>query len=224
MPDVRIPLIAAAVVALHAGSARAAEPTNITAGELALTPSFCQDVQTINGWTQYSRESPRSPYWVSIMGKTFWGMHHYCWALINIHRSRAAGLSPQQRHFMIQSAIADYIYVVRIAPPDFVLLPEIFHLIGEAHVMVDEYVPAIEAFQKSISLKADYWPPYEAHAKLLDRVGKRGEALSVLEAGLAVMPNEQRLLDLYVRLGGQPRKLRPAAPAPAAAASAPPAR
>lgn len=208
MLDARTAILAAAM-ALGTTEALAAEPTNITPGELALTPAFCQDVQTINGWTQYSRESPRAPFWIAKMGKTFWGMHHYCWALINIHRSRAPGQSPQERSFKIQSAIADYYYVVRIAPPDFVLMPELYHLIGEAHVMDKEYALAIDAYLKSRRYKADYWPPYEGHAKVLEKLGKRVEARAVLAEGLALMPSEPRLLGMFKRLGGDLAKLPP---------------
>ena len=222
MPDARIAgWAAAAAIALSTTAALAAEPKNITQGELALTPAFCQDVQTINGWAQHGRESPRSPFWIAQMGKTFWGMHHYCWALINIHRSRAPGQTQQERTFKIHSAIADYYYVVEIAPPDFVLMPEVFHLIGEAHVMVNEYVQAIDAYQKSRRYKADYWPPYEGHAKVLEKLGKKVEARAVLADGLALMPAEPRLLTMYKRLGGDPAKLPPPrVPVPVAAAPA----
>jgi tetratricopeptide (TPR) repeat protein len=220
MPAARIRALSAAAFALSAMATLAAEPKHITAGELALTPPFCQDVQTINGWSQHGRESPRSPYWISKMGKTFWGMHHYCWALVNIQRSSAPGQSPEDRAFKIHSAIADYYYIVEIAPPDFVLLPEVFYLIGEAHVMVNEYAQATEAYQKARRIKADYWPPYEGQAKVLDKVGLKAEALAVLEDGLRIMPGEVRLLSLYARLGGSPVKLPPPMPMASAPVSA----
>lgn len=212
MPDARIRGWAAIAISFGTTVVLAAEPKNITQGELALTPAFCQDVQSVNGWAQHYRESPRSPFWISMMGKTFWGMHHYCWAVVNIHRSRAAGQSQQDRVFKIHSAIADYYYVVNIAPPDFILLPEIFHLIGEAHVMVNEYVEAIEAYQRARRIKPDYWPPYEGHAKVLEKLGKKGDAVAVLADGLRVMPGEPNLTSMYKRLGGNPAKLPPALP------------
>ena len=213
---------AGVVLVLVSTAASAAEPKNITQGELALTPPFCQDVQTINGWSQHGRESPRSPYWIAQMGKTFWGMHHYCWAQVNLQRSRMPAQTPQERDFKIRSAINDYYYVVEIAPPDFVLLPEVFYLIGEAHVLVNEYVPAIEAFQKARRLKLDYWPPYEGHAKVLEKLDKKVEARAVLAEGLRVMPGEPRLVAMFTRLGGDAARLptRPQTAVPADAAQA----
>jgi hypothetical protein len=52
-----------------------AKPQDITAGELALTPEYCQDVQTMNGWEKHNR-APRTPQWLAMMGETFWAMHH----------------------------------------------------------------------------------------------------------------------------------------------------
>jgi hypothetical protein len=96
----------------------------------------------------------------------------------------------------------------------------VFYLIGEAHVMVNEYAQATEAYQKARRIKADYWPPYEGQAKVLDKVGLKAEALAVLEDGLRIMPGEVRLLSLYARLGGSPVKLPPPMPMASAPVSA----
>lgn len=218
---------AAALLSCCIGPARAM-PENITAGELALTPEFCQDVQTINGWSQYGRESPRSPHWVRLMGRSFWDMHHYCWALINLNRARSPGVTPQYRDHLIHSAISDYYYVVKAAVPTFVMLPEIFYRIGDAHAQLGEVPLAMQAFTKSREYKADYWPPYVGQAKLLEKVGMKSDAKKVLEEGLRLMPNEPALQTPYLRLGGKLSDIRPVArpaapPAPASASAAIPA-
>ena len=33
----------------------------------------------------YSKYTPRASQLVSLMGKSFWAMHHYCWALVNLN-------------------------------------------------------------------------------------------------------------------------------------------
>lgn len=204
----RILRLAVAVTLMLLGPVTShAQVENITRGELALTPDFCQDVQTINGWSQHFRESPRSPYWVSKMGKTFWAMHHYCWALIRMHRANAAGLKPSTRDHMIRKSIADFHYVVNNATREFVLLPEIFFRIGEAHVLLREPVQAIESYEASRSLKPDYWPAYVGHARVLERLGKKVDALKVIEEGLRHSPGEPTLTAQFVRLGGQPSNL-----------------
>jgi hypothetical protein len=183
--------------------ALAAYPKGVTPGELALTPPFCQDVQTMNGWEQHVRESPRTAEWLSKMGKAFWGMHHYCWAQINTNRANAAGVPRQQRAHLLQTAIDDYVYVLNISSRDFVLRPEILYLIGQVHVMLEQYPQAVEAFNASKALKADYWPPYLAQAQVLEKLNKRAEARAEIESGLRAMPGEPTLLVHFRRLGGR---------------------
>lgn len=184
-----------------------AQVANLTDGELALTPAFCQDVQTVNGWSQFSRPSPRSPHWLSLMGPTFWGMHHYCWAMVHLQRAERAGTTPQFRSWAIREAIADFYYVVRVAPADFILLPEIYYRVGEAHLMLGEYGAALGEFQKSRNAKPGYWPPYLAEANLMLKSGKKKEAVAVLEKGLAEIPAEPNLVAALQRVNGvRPRE------------------
>ena len=173
----------------------------LTPGELALLPPFCQDVQTVNGWEQHVRESPRAPMWTSKMGRSFWDMHHYCWARTAAHRSKAAGLPPNQREYLIGTAVEDLEYVIRNAPPDMVMLPEIYYWMGEFQGQLKRYGEAYEAYRKSREFKSDYWPAYAGHADLLTLVGQRGEARAVLEQGLAIMPTEVALRSRLERLG-----------------------
>lgn len=189
-----------------------AQVANMTQGELALTPDFCQDVQTMNGWSQFSNPSPRSAHWVGLMGKTFWGMHHYCWALIHLQRANRAGATPQFRNWSIHEAINDFGFVVKIAPADFVLLPEIHYRIGDAYLQLGDVGSAFGEFAKSRELKPDYWPPYVAEANRMLKVGMRKEALELLEQGLALMPNEPNLVAAASRANGG----RPKAPATSA--------
>jgi tetratricopeptide (TPR) repeat protein len=120
---------------------------------------------------------------------------------------------------MINSAIADYYYVVNNSTPGFVLLPEIFLRIGEAHVLLNSPVAALEAFSKARDIKPDYWPAYARAADVLESVGKRTVARSLLEDGLRLMPDEPALQSAYKRLGGNPTDVSPASPAPSDSAA-----
>lgn len=231
-------------VSLLAGLAlpAAAQPDNMTRAEVALLPPVCQDVQGIPaiGWVQHYRESPRSGYWIGMLGDTFWAMHHYCWAMIWLHRAGAAGVPPQTRDHWRRTAIADFIYVIRHAKQDFVLLPEIYYRIGEVHRLLREHLKAADAFEASRRAKADYWPAYAGLADLQLDVGRRDEARRILEQGLALMPGE-RMLQARLEALNRPGKggaavsaVRPSPPgrsdgaqpgaadAPASAASAAP--
>ena len=213
-------LAAGLAAAVHVATA---QPANMTHGEVALTHPVCQDAQGMPaGWVQHFRHSPRAPYWESVMGKTFWGVHHFCWALIHLQRAARAGISKQERDHMIRVAISDFYYVIHEAKRNnedqFVLLPELYYRAGEAYVLLQEFAPAIAEFERSRQAKADYWPAYMAQAQVHARLGMRSQARELLEAGLKLMPDEPNLREAYRKLDAAgPDARRPARAAPAAA-------
>jgi len=183
-----------------------AQPSNMTAGEVALTHPVCEDAQGMPaGWVQHFRHSPRAPYWESVMGKTFWAVHHYCWALIHLQRAARPGLPRQDRDHMIRVAIKDFYYVVheaaRNGEEQFVLLPELYYRAGEAYILLQDYPQAMAEFELSRRAKPDYWPPYVAQAQLHARLGMRAQARELLEAGLKLMPDEPNLREAARKLG-----------------------
>ncbi len=215
------------VLSLAPGDAHAQLPPNITAGEMALVPDYCRDVQ---GTTQYTdrtggNPSPRAPMWISQMGETFWAMHHHCWALIRMHRARQPGLPEHLRMGTIRGAIADYIYVLRHEKPGFPLKPEIYVRLGEAHAAIPSHIEALEWYQKARQEKPDYWPGYVWAADSLLAINRRKEAVQLLESGLGVMPGNPeitRKLEAIKRGEAPKTAARPRPAAPAAAEPRPP--
>lgn len=206
---VRLMLVALLVAGSLGGMPASAQVRNLTWGELALTHPVCYDVQGIGltGWVQHWRHSPRAPYWEGKMGKVFWAMHHYCWALVHQQRANRVGASQQEREHLHRTAINDFYYVINnakeVGQPDFVLMPELYYRAGDAYLQIDDLANAIVEFEKAKAAKADYWPPYVGHAQALERINKRKEAREVLERGLELMPGEPSLVAALARLSGE---------------------
>jgi tetratricopeptide (TPR) repeat protein len=193
-----------------------ASPANITDGELALLPAYCQDVQAIRWGNASYNPSPRAAHWVSLMGEPFWALHHYCWGLIHVRRSQAAGLAPVMRTGMLTSAVNDYFYVIKNAPRSFVLAPEIYLRIAEARMMLGDSSGADDAYRISRELKPDYWPAYTQWIDALLKFNRKAEALALAAEGLQFAPGSKELADRYRKLGGDPSKVAPKVPAVAA--------
>ncbi len=157
---------------------------------MARLPQYCTDRNERN---VPENPTPAQAPWVAKMGSAFWAIHHYCWALINANRAEAAGLSPQLRRHLYRWAINDSYYVIKVAAPDFVLLPEIFLRVGQYHVALAEPVEAQDAFNKSRELKPDYWPAYQQLANLNLSLGRRQAAIEVLKEGLERIPGQPAL-------------------------------
>ncbi len=193
----------ALVVAMFSPSlAVIAAPQDITEVEMKLLPRYCPDTAT------FTPNPTREAYWRSVMGKGFSALHHYCWGQITMMRSRKAGLPAHIRQGMWESAVGDYLYVIRNSQADFVLLPEIYTRVGEVELLLAHTDKANNAFARARQLKPDYWPAYSSWVEYLMNTGKRSEALKFVVTGLQHSPEAKVLREQFRLLGGKPSDLR----------------
>ena len=198
---------------LPATTANAGKPVNITNDELALLPAYCMDVQTIKYGDAYFNTSPNAAKWVALMGKGFWHMHHYCWALINLARVQKPAVNSYIRQSMREYAIGDMEYVIENTTDDFIMLPEIYTKMGEVLLSLKRAPEAFKVFSKARSLKPDYWPPYFYWGQHLLQTGQKAQARELVEEGLSYAPQAKLLRNLLVELGGDPASV-PTRPVP----------
>jgi tetratricopeptide (TPR) repeat protein len=191
-----------------------AQPELITNAELAMLPAYCSDTQTFGlggqHWgSQPYNWSPNAPKWLELMGKGFWTMHHYCWALIRLRRAERPGLAPVLQKGHRQAALGDLSFVIENSPPDFIMLPEVYTKYGEVELLLKNYAGAEEAFAKARALKPDYWPAYFQWAEYLRQRGQKGKARKLIQEGLSHAPDAKPLQQLLSVLGedgeGRPR-------------------
>jgi tetratricopeptide (TPR) repeat protein len=203
-----------------AGAASAQRPENRTDAEMRLLPKYCADTGADN------ITSPKRAHWVSLMGKGFAHMHHYCWAQTNLLRAQRNGVSPQTKRGILEGVRSDYQYVLNNTTVDFIMRPEVLSKLGQVELMLANPNGANKAFANARELKPDYWPAYSHWAEFLIRAGKRAEAKQLLQTGLEYSPTAKVLIEQYRVLGGKPSDIVPRAkdPAPEADASTPAAK
>jgi tetratricopeptide (TPR) repeat protein len=181
-----------------------------TDSEIALLPPYCIDTEGFNyGPKGAPNQSPKAAYWESIMGPTFWALHHSCWAKVAVMRSYRSGTPANIRKASLQFAISDYKYVVKNARAGFILLPEIYTNIGDLELQLQQHKNANEAFALARKEKPDYWPAYSHWAEYLIKTGKNDEARELLKTGLEYSPQAKVLIELYRRVGGKPTEIVP---------------
>lgn len=165
----------------------------ITPGEWAVLPNWCYDTQGgpygAPEGAEWLNKSPRAAHWVSKMGRDFWHLHHYCWALRDLHRLRRPDLSPRERSLLQERAISDIQYTIKYCEPTMPLMPEVLLRFGELHLMQNNPEAAQQAFQESRRLKPDYWPAYTRWADVLIGLKIWDQARAVLEEGLSHCPD-----------------------------------
>lgn len=193
--------------------------TAFTWGEIALLPDWCIDSQAgIYGGPEggaYMNKSPRAPHWVSLMGRDFWHMHHYCYALRDLMRSKKAGLGPAKRQQLYERARNDLYYVINNCGPKMPLLPEVFLKLGEVLTLLGDPLGAESAYARSRALKPDYWPAYTASIDSLLGRKMYAQALELAQAGVAAAPASA---ELKARLAQVEKAMR-ATPSAAAASA-----
>ena len=148
------------------------------------------------------------------MGNSFRGMHHYCWAFINMLHARKAGLPAKDRIHLFKSARGEYLFVIRHSTKDFVLLPEIYTRLGEVELLLKQPNNANAAFAQARQLKPDYWPAYSHWAEYLIRSGKKADAKALLQTGLEYSPTAKVLIEQYRMVGGRPSEIVARVPNP----------
>ena len=204
--------VLAALALMFGAPAFALKPPNVTDGEMALAPPYCPDTMGFKYGDAYFNTSPRAAGWVAQMGKGFWAVHHYCWALINFRRTMTTLGPPEQRRGNLLGVMGDYQYVLDNVPPNFILLPEIYTKIGDLQVLLSNISAAFDAYRTARTLKADYWPAYTQWADVLIKSGQKEEAKGLLRLGLQYAPGTPALLDRYRALGANPSEIESTLP------------
>jgi len=189
--------------------------------EVARLPAYC--------YARMMRNSPADwKYWTGVMGPMYEHIHHYCRGMILTNRAHMPTIAPQFRKSNLFWSASEFDYVIKQAPPTFVLLPEILTKKGENLIEYGQIARGVVALEQAMSIKPDYWPPYAAMSDYYKRLGDTKKAREWLDKALAVAPEAKSLKSRLAGLGegkkrneiASPAEDKPAKPRPAPAAPA----
>jgi hypothetical protein len=171
--------------------------------EVAMLPQYCIHTQAFRERVPGGNDPGEIQRWTALMGPAFNGMHHYCWGLMKTNRAVLLAKSKRIRDFYLQSSIEEFDYVLRQAPTDFAMRPEILTKKAQNLFRLGDAAAGEIQIEQAIGMKPDYWPAYVALSDYLKSNGELGRAREWLEKGLAAAPDaralKNRLLDLDKR-------------------------
>jgi len=203
-------LLLAVLLFAQAGQAKPL-PDRVLPSEIPLLPPFCAARLSKDGT---NLRSPETQSWHQIIGPGFIDVHHYCWALNNMNRALSEFRDPVARSYYLSRANGNFQYMISAETPDrFHILNELYYQYGKYWLIMKNKGKAIEAFEKSISLKQDYPAAYTDLAITYSDIGNKKAALDTVIKGLQFNPDSGRLQKQYVELGGKlpyPEPIRPA--------------
>jgi tetratricopeptide (TPR) repeat protein len=169
--------------------------------ELALLPKYCYHTQIFRQFAPGGADQQEINRWYAALGDTYHHLHHYCWGMMKTNRAVLLARDPKVKNFFLNDALGEFDYVIERAPSNFVLLPEILTKKAENLLLLDRGPLAVNALERAIEVKPDYWPPY---AKLADHYKESGDverARKTLQSGLAANPSASALSRRLESLG-----------------------
>lgn len=182
----------------------------MTPGEFAVLPEWCYDSQggpygSPEGPEGLNR-SPRAAQWVGAMGKDFWHLHHYCWALRDVYRTRLPDTNERERGFLLARAVSDLVYTIQHCQSTMPLMPEVYLYLGDVYLMQGNRDGAHRAYEQSRQLKPDYWPAYTRWADYLIGLRLWEAARPLLEEGLSHSPGSDEIKERLALIAKNTRK------------------
>jgi hypothetical protein len=178
-------------------------PADVTAydpREVAGLPRYCAYTQLFRDRVPGGNNPAEIQRWYSVLGETFHAMHHYCFGLMKTNRGLILARDEQWRRFYLNDAIAEFDYVIERAPPDYVLLPEIFMKKGENLIHLGKGPLGTVQLLRAIESKPTYWPPYAVLSDYYKKAGDLKNAREVLEKGLSASPDAKALKERLANL------------------------
>lgn len=174
------------------------------AREVALLPPYCMFTQLFRDNVPGGRDRVKAARWESVIGPDHNHLHHYCWGLMKVNRARLLAQSEETRKFYFSDAVREFDYSIDRSSRGFVLLPEMLARKGEALLRIGQVPSALEALERAIELKPDYWPPYAFASDYFREAGNAARAREWLDRGVAAIPESQELKSRLASLDASP--------------------
>lgn len=165
-----------------------------------MLPRYCIYTQSFREKVPGGDDAATIQGWYDKLGPTFHNMHHWCYGLMKTNRAILLSRTSQARQFYLNFSIVEYDYVIRSAPLDFVLLPEMLTKKAQNLILLEKGPIAVFELERAISLKSDYWPAYAYLSDYYKATGDKKKARAILEDGLSHVPDapglQRRLAEL----------------------------
>ncbi len=183
-------LVLIALMGLGISAARAEDNLSGSPTEQRLLPEYCKYTHPtelyIKGTGTLSEGGKR---WIAINGEgNQKHIHHFCWAMVRLIRSHAAGATAQVRKHLRETAVGDIDYSIENSTAGFRLLPELWTKRGTTLMLLNREAEAMKSFQNALAASPKFVPAYVELADLLRRKGDMAGARTILKNGIESIP------------------------------------
>jgi tetratricopeptide (TPR) repeat protein len=153
--------------------------------EWASWPEYCRARYVVSGAGRNSEFVTRVPraqsdMWERSLGDAWYGLHHFCAALIYTQRARAAP-SEKERTFLLDTALRNFRFTLERTSETNGMYPEMLTRMATAYDLLKDEAHAMEYLDHAIELHPDYLGAYTAKAMIYRRKGDLDKARETLE-------------------------------------------
>lgn len=166
---------------------------SLSASDLALMPPYCHGTQVIRSVSQDPQ--PIENY-ISIYGKSYSHLHHYCEALVTINKYQFLQ-DKLVRESKMRKALIDIQYSIDRSDLAFVFLPDMYAAKARVLFTLRRDSEAVLALKKAIEVKPDYVPAIGQLSDFFAGKGDKAQAIKILEEGI---DNTERATSLIKKL------------------------
>lgn len=178
---------------LLAGAIGTGRCAGVSAEGVAILPEYCQDVM--------NDRHRALEKWGPTLGPTVQHVHHYCRGLYQMGQAQRI-VNQKKSNYLWHVAVNEISYTIRNAPPDFVLLPEMFYKRGISWSKFGRPREAEADFKRAIEIHPSYYPAYASLAELYRDSNRLAMARTIVSDGLRHSPESKALLQLQNELRG----------------------
>lgn len=162
-----------------------------TTQELRKLPAWCLHHPSVIGREKASL-LPKDATLTRIGATGCGGVHHYCWALVQVNRAGFAH-NLRDRKVNYKLALSNLEYTLNSSTQSCLLLPVIYMKVGEVQAKLGDYSNAVLSYRRVIDKQPHLSMAYYGLSNVYLRQDQYDEAIAVLEAGIKANPSSTSL-------------------------------
>ncbi|HEV8331025.1 MAG TPA: hypothetical protein VGQ22_06375 [Steroidobacteraceae bacterium] len=153
--------------------------------EWAAWPEYCRARYVVSGAgrnSEFATHVPRAQtdMWERRLGDAWYGLHHFCAALIYTQRARQAP-TPKERTFLLNTALRNFRFTLERTSETNGMYPEMLTRIATVYDLLGDNPHAMEYLDRAIELQPEVLVAYNTKAMIYRRKGDLEHARETLE-------------------------------------------
>ncbi len=189
-------LLLCGALALPGWAFATASNPGVTQNEWRLLPRACWYVEGAPGLAA----DPVTVQRLRANDITWIHMHHYCWAIVQTHRTYQTGTTPREGAALLDAAIQNLDYAIERSRPGFELRPDMLLRKSRLLMRRGRLLQAADTAALLIAENPGFADGYIVLAEIQLKAGRKADARATLEKGDQMVEDQERYRAMKAQL------------------------